>query len=115
MKWYLWEIWTVNVLLNAHSLIKNVPRVFQSYNGNRLKQFIDTSELCLVNKLYHDVKSSTLEFWRIYYILLSENFSRQIKSAAIDDDGSLDLNSDHVVFTISLLKIIWNEIKLKKK
>jgi exonuclease III len=40
----------------------------------------------------------------IDYILLSDNLPRQVKSATIDDDGSLDLNSDHVVFTISLLK-----------
>jgi hypothetical protein len=36
-------------------------------------------------------------------------------SAAIDDDGFLDLNSDHVVFTISLLKTHLKRNKVKDK
>ena len=86
---------------------KNIPHVFQSYNGNRLRQFIDASELCLVNTMpcCKGIYTRILNNQRstIDYILLSDNLSRQVKSAAIDDDGSLDLNSDHVVFTISLL------------
>jgi hypothetical protein len=30
---------------------KNIPHVFQSYNGNRLRQFIDANELCVVNTM----------------------------------------------------------------
>jgi hypothetical protein len=51
----------------------------------------------------------------IDYILLSDNLTRQVKSATIDDDGSLDLNSDHVVFTISLLKTHLKRNKVKDK
>jgi hypothetical protein len=51
----------------------------------------------------------------IDYILLSDNLSRQVKSAAIDDDGILDLNSDHVGFIISLLKTHLKRNKVKDK
>ena len=98
---------------------KNIPHVFQSYNGNRLRQFIDASELCLVNTMpcCKGIYTRILNNQRstIDYILLSDNLSRQVKSAAIDDDGSLDLNSDHVVFTISLLKTHLKRNKVKDK
>jgi len=51
----------------------------------------------------------------IDYILLSDNLSRQVKLAAIDDEGSLDLNTDHVVFTISFLKTHLKRNKVKNK
>ena len=79
---------------------KNIPHIFQSYNGNRLRQCIDASELCLVNPmpcckgLYTRILNNQRS--TIDYILLSCNLSPHVKSAAIDDDGSLDLNSDHV-------------------
>ena len=107
------------MLLNAHSLIKHILRVFQSYNGNRLRQFIDASELCLVNTMpcCKGIYTRILNNQRstIDYILLSDNLSRQVKWAAIDDKGSLDLNSDHVVFTISLLKTPLKRNKVKDK
>ena len=41
--------------------------------------------------------------------------SRQVKSATIDDDATLDLNSDHVAFTISLFKTHLKRNKVKDK
>jgi hypothetical protein len=61
------------------------------------KNDIDASELCLVNTMpcCKGIYTRILNNQRstIDYILLSDNLSRQVKSAAIDDKGSLDLNS----------------------
>ena len=96
---------------------RNIPYVFPSYNGKRLTQFIEVSELSLINTMsccrglftrIMNNQRSTLD-----YILVSDNLAKQVISAFIDDVGSFDLHSDHVVFT---LKLKANEkVKIERK
>ena len=68
---------------------KNIPFDFQSYNGNRLRQFFEASELSLVNtmaccnglftRIMNDQRST------IDYMILSENLANQVVSALIGD------------------------------
>ncbi len=77
-----------------------------SYNGFRLLQFVDASELIVANSLtccdgFHtrilnDQRSA------IDYILMSKNLSDSVRSVTIDEGGNYDLHSDHVIISATL-------------
>ena len=72
-----------------------------SYNGNRLVRFVEASQLHLANTL----NCCTGMFTRIQgdqrscldYVLVSDNLKKWISSVFIDEEGELDLYSDHVI------------------
>ena len=71
----------------------------QNYNGIRLLQFSEASELDIVNtfnccdgfytRILNDQSSA------IDYVLMSKGLSTNVSSVLIDEKGVLDLNSDH--------------------
>ena len=81
----------------------------QSYNGIRLLQFSEASELDIVNtfnccdgfytRILNDQRSA------IDYVLMSKGLSTNVSSVLIDEKGVFDLNSDHVIISVKLREI----------
>ena len=77
-----------------------------SFNGNKLRQFIDVSDLLAVNclpvceGLYTRILNN--QWSAIDYVLLSENLSRNVTRVLIDENGIFDLHSDHVIIRTEL-------------
>ena len=81
----------------------------QSYNGIRLLQFSEASELDIVNtfnccdgfytRILNDQRSA------IDYVLMSKGFSTNVSSDLIDEKGVFDLNSNHFIISVKLREI----------
>lgn len=85
---------------------KTILFSFPSYNGNRLGQFIQATELTLVNTLTCFTGLSTRVLYdqksMLDYILVSSSFVDQMTSAFVDGSGLFDLCCDHVTFRINM-------------
>ena len=86
----------------------------QIYNGIRLLQFTDATELSITNsmnccegfftRIVNDQKSA------IDYILLLKIICKNLDSVFIDESGKYDLHSDHVILSIQI-----NDVHIPKK
>jgi hypothetical protein len=88
-----------------------------SYNGNRLRQFVEASELRVANCLRSVVTAYTREYFNnqkstIDYVLLSNNLSENVTQVLVDEHGTFDLHSDHVIIRLNI-KVNRTENKLK--
>ena len=94
----------VNVCEHTH---KNIMSDVLSYNGKRLSQFIDASELILANTLDccdgHYTRILNNQRSAIDYVLLSNNLAKNVSRVFIDDIGQFDLHSDHVIIRVDIL------------
>ena len=83
---------------------KNVFKSCSSYNGDRLLQFTEASDLTILNSLNCCVGLHTriLNNQRspIDYFLMSKDLTPSVKNMFIDEDGEFDLHSDHVILTV---------------
>ena len=86
----------------------------QIYNGIRLLQFTDATELSIANsmnccegfftRIVNDQKSA------IDYILLLKIICKNVDSVFIDESGKYDLHSDHVILSIQI-----NDVHIPKR
>lgn len=91
----------------------------QSYNGGRLRQFIEVTELTVVNSLVcckglftrilNDQRST------IDYVLLSKQLANNVNSIFIDEDGQYDIHSEHVIISTCLCNTDTKETKTMSK
>jgi len=103
------------VLKNVNFLIY-INLKLNSYNGNRLHQFVKASELRAANclkccdglytRILNNQKST------IDYVLLSNNLSENVTQVLINEHGTFDLHSDQVIIRLNI-KVNGTENKLK--
>ncbi len=84
---------------------KNIFSEQQSYNGKRLRQFIDVVDLNLVNTLNlcsgHFTRILNNQRSAIDYVFLSDGLCENVSKVLIDEQGIFNLHSDHVIIQTS--------------
>ncbi|VDI73960.1 Hypothetical predicted protein [Mytilus galloprovincialis] len=86
---------------------KNKLCSLPSYNGSRLLQFIDASQMIVANTMNcctgHFTRILNNQRSAIDYVFLTKSLSENVSSVVIDDSGRFDLHSDHVLIRLTLI------------